>query len=106
MFLDNKYEITPDAIAQFANDCRDHESSLTINTLLNYVAILNHSSYETFANTFRDTVKQDFTVFYRRLFPNYAELLDVMCTALSRPVILVADLIHVATGLNDQVMLA
>ena len=74
--------------------------------MLGYIAILNRSSYEKFAQTFRDTVKQDFTVFYRRLFPDYAQLLDVVCTALSQPVILVADLIRLAMSLNDSVMLS
>lgn len=55
--IENRYEVTSDAITQFAIDCRDHESSLTIDTLLNYVATLSRSSYDKFAGTFRDTVK-------------------------------------------------
>lgn len=104
--LENKYEVTPDAIIRFAEDCREHESQLTVETLLSYVATLNRASYDQFAQTFRDTVKQDFTVFYRRLFPAYAELLDIICTALSQPVILVADLIHLVLDLNDSIMLS
>ena len=54
--FENRYQISSDAIVEFVADCRDHESQLTVETLLAYVATLNCKSYEEFAMQFRTMI--------------------------------------------------